>query len=155
MCHKNNLSLVEMLEPFARLSSDVTIKDPDGVNHAIANLSLTFQDFGKDPSKAIGPRLLNETVASITEEPLVSRAFPNRAVQLEAPGFTPWFDTWTKLYLQSIPCVEHEFLRHHLGCVFVVSSNVKEDPIEQLNNLVQNQRKVQHEKANANPTNAT
>ena len=62
-------------------------------------------------------------------------------------GFTPWFDAWTKLYLQSVPCAEHEFLRHHLGCVFVTSSNTKEDPIEQLNNLVQTQRKLQHEKS--------
>lgn len=151
LCHKNNLSMVEMLEPFARLTSDITIKDPEGVNHAIANLSLTFQDFNSDPSRNIGPRLLNDTIASITEEPLVSRVFPTRSLQLEAPGFTPWFDAWTKLYLQSIPCVEHEFLRHHLGCVFVVSSNTKEDPLEQLNALVQKQRQCQHEKSSSSP----
>ena len=56
----------------------------------------------KDPSRDIGPRLLSDTVASITEEPLVSRAFPNRSLQLEAPGFTPWFDAWTKIYLQVV-----------------------------------------------------
>ena len=100
-CHKNNLSVVELLEPFSRLTSDVTIKDPEGANHAVPNLSLTFQDFYKDPARNVGPRLLSDTVASITEEPLVSKAFPSRAVQLEAPGFTPWFDAWTKLYLQS------------------------------------------------------
>ena len=149
LCHKNNLSMVEMLEPFARLTSDITIKDPEGINHAVPNLSLTFQDFAKDPSRDISPRLLSDTIASITEEPLVSRAFPNRSLQLEAPGFTPWFDAWTKLYLQSVPCVEHEFLRHHLGCVFVISSNAKEDPIEQLNGLVQQQRKMQHERTTA------
>lgn len=103
LCQKNNLTMVELLEPFARLTSEVTIKDPEGANHSIANLSLTFQDFNKDISKNVGPRLLNDTVASITEEPLVSRAFPSRSLQLEAPGFTPWFDAWTKLYLQSIP----------------------------------------------------
>ena len=86
LCHKNNLSMVEMLEPFARLTTDVTVKDPEGINHAISNLSLTFQDFHKDPSRNIGPRLLSDTVGSITEEPLVSRAFPTRSLQLEAPG---------------------------------------------------------------------
>ena len=96
------LSLVELLEPFARLTSDVTIKDPEGITHPIPNLSLTFQDFYKDPCRDIGPRLLSDTVASITEEPLVSRAFPNRSLQLEAPGFTPWFDAWTKIYLQVV-----------------------------------------------------
>ena len=59
-----------------------------------------------------------------------------RSLQIEAPGFTPWFDAWTKIYLQSLPCVEHEFIRHHLGCVFVVSSNTKNDPMEQIRNLV-------------------
>ena len=38
-------------------------------------------------------------------------------------------------------------MRKILGCVFVTSSNTKEDPIEQLNNLVQTQRKLQHEKS--------
>ena len=54
LCHKNNLSMVELLEPFARLTSDVTIKDPEGNNHAIPTLSLTFQDFSKDPTRNIG-----------------------------------------------------------------------------------------------------
>ena len=100
--HRKILYLVELLEPFARLTSDVTIKDPEGLTHPIPNLSLTFQDFYKDPCRDIGPRLLSDTVASITEEPLVSRAFPNRSLQLEAPGFTPWFDAWTKIYLQVV-----------------------------------------------------
>ena len=100
--HRKTLYLVELLEPFARLTSDVTIKDPEGLTHPIPNLSLTFQDFYKDPCRDIGPRLLSDTVASITEEPLVSRAFPNRSLQLEAPGFTPWFDAWTKIYLQVV-----------------------------------------------------
>ena len=82
LCHKNNLSMVELLEPFAKLSSDVNIRDPEGNNHSIPNLSLTFQDFAKELRNSIGPRLLSDTVSSITEEPLVSRAFPNRALQL-------------------------------------------------------------------------
>ena len=148
LCHKNNLSMVEMLQPFSKLTSDVPIKDPEGANHSISSLSLAFQDFQKDPTKTVGPRLLADTVASVTEEPLVSRAFPSRSLQLEAPGFTPWFDSWTKIYLQSLPSVEHEFLRHHIGCVFVVSSNAK-DPLEQLRNLIQTQHKVQHERSSS------
>ena len=154
LCQKNNLSIVELLQPFSKLSTDVTLKDPEGVNHSVPNLSVNFQDFQKDPAKAVGPRLLSDTVASITEEPLVSRAFPSRSLQLEAPGFTPWFDSWTKIYLQSLPCVEHEFIRHHLGCVFVVSSNSKDDPMEQIRNLVQTQHKSQHERSNTTSSNS-
>ena len=153
LCQKNNLSIVELFQPFSRLSTDVTLKDPEGVNHSVPNLCVNFQDFHKDPARSVGPRLLSDTVASISEEPLVSRAFPSRSLQLEAPGFTPWFDSWTKIYLQSLPCVEHEFLRHHLGCVFVVSSNSKEDPMAQIRNLVQLQHKSQHERSTTSSSN--
>lgn len=33
-----------------------------------------------------------------------------------------------------------------MGCVFVISSNCKDDAIDELNDLVQKQRKIQHEK---------
>ena len=36
-------------------------------------------------------------------------------ISVDAPGFTPWYDVWMKLYLQSLPTVEHEYLKHHLG----------------------------------------
>ena len=51
---KNNLTLTEILQPFSKLPVDVTVKDPEGVNHAVANLNLTFMDFNKDPSRLIG-----------------------------------------------------------------------------------------------------
>jgi hypothetical protein len=151
LCHKNNLTMVEMLQPFSKLMTDVTLKDPEGANHPVASLSVTFQDFQKDPTRSIGPRLLSDTVSSLTEEPLVARTFPARSLQIEAPGFTPWFDAWTKIYLQSLPCVDHEFLRHHIGCVFVVSSSSRVDPLEELRNLVQIQHKRQHERSSSGP----
>ena len=44
-------------------------------------------------------------VAEITEEPVVSKTFNRGEDTLEAPGFTPWFDAYMKLYLQSIPAL--------------------------------------------------
>ena len=35
------------------------------------------------------------------------------------------FDTWMKLYLASLPTVDHEYLKHHLGCIFAVSTTTK------------------------------
>ena len=40
---KNNLSPVELLQPFSKLLSDLTLKDPEGNNHAVHNLNVTFQ----------------------------------------------------------------------------------------------------------------
>ena len=67
---------------------------------------------------------------------------------LEAPGFTPWFDVWIKFTLCSVPTgtADHEFLRHHLGCIFVISSSAN-DPVEQLQRLSEQQYRHQHEKA--------
>ena len=53
------------------------------------------------------------------EADLVTKHF--HKLSLDAPGYTPWFDTWMKLYLQTLPVVDHEFLRHSLGVIFVVS----------------------------------
>jgi hypothetical protein len=44
-----------------------------------------------------------DIVAEITEEPVVSKTFNRGENTLEAPGYTPWFDAYMKLYLQSIP----------------------------------------------------
>ena len=70
-----------------------------------------------------------------------------KQISLEAPGFTPWFDVWTKFVINSIPTgtADHEFIRHHLGCIFVVSSSTK-NPVEQLQVLSQQQYRHQHEK---------
>ena len=58
---------------------------------------------------------------------------------LEAPGFTPWFDSWMKLTMQAVPSgLEHEFTRTSLGCIFVVSAD-QADPIEALKALSQTQ----------------
>ena len=35
------------------------------------------------------------------------------------------FDTWMKLYLASLPLAEHEYLKHHLGCIYAVSTTTK------------------------------
>ena len=55
-------------------------------------------------------------------------------LSLDAPGYTPWFDTWMKLYLQTLPVVDHEFLRHSLGVIFVVSTKCKQ-PVEAFRQL--------------------
>lgn len=146
---KNNLTLTELLQPFTKLLTDVTLKDPEGHNHGLQAFCVAFQDFKKDPTRLINQKLMLDLVDGCTEEPLVSRTFPNGQT-LEAPGFTPWFDIWTKLFVHSIPAVEHEYLRHHLGCVFAISSTC-ESPLAQIQSLVEQQSKHQTDKPNAYP----
>ena len=97
LCQKNNLSMVELLQPFSKLSTEVTVKDPENSNHLVPNLCINFQDFHKDPAKIVGPRLLSDTVASITEEPFISRAFPSRLEYMYHIYFTK---IWVSLQKQ-------------------------------------------------------
>ena len=75
---------------------------------------------------------------NVEEKDLISKHFPK--ITIEARGYTPWsehfdglfilnndlrFDTWMKLYLASLPTVDHEYLNHHLGCIFAVSTTTK------------------------------
>ena len=43
LAEKSNLTFTELLQPFSKLTSDVTIKDPEGVNYPVSGLNITFQ----------------------------------------------------------------------------------------------------------------
>ena len=43
LCRKNNLTLVELLQPFGRVNEHLTVKDPEGVIHNVPTLSVNFQ----------------------------------------------------------------------------------------------------------------
>ena len=78
------------------------------------------------------------------EADMVTKHF--NKLSLDAPGYTPWFDTWMKLYLQTLPVVDHEFLRHSLGVIFVVSTKCKQ-PVEAFRQLSANQQRQQHDRS--------
>ena len=147
LARTNNLSVAELLQPFGKLSTDVTLKDPEGANHSVAGLAVQFTDWHKDPARLIGSKLVSDTVNHVHHEPVVTREFGDGLV-LEAPGFTPWFDSWMKLTMAAVPSgLEHEFIRTSLGCVFVVSAD-QSDPVEAFKALSQTQvlHLVKHEK---------
>ena len=113
LCAKNNLTLTETLQPFAKLMTDVTLKDPEGVNHAVPSLHvifqvsrnlsgvrspgllkdfrIPFQDFKKDPSRLINQKLMSDLVDNLTEEPQVSKTFENRINFTSKVGFANLF----------------------------------------------------------------
>ena len=149
VAHKNNLTFTELLQPFSKMSSDVTIKDVDGQNHNVASLNIILQDFKKDPQKQVNTKLMLDRVSdeNCDDEDMITKHFDK--VSLEAPGYTPWFDTWMKYYLQTLPVVDHEYLKHSLGCIFVVSSS-SSNPVETFRTLSTNQQRVQHDRTNSN-----
>ena len=53
IANKNNLTFTELLQPFSKMLTDVTIKDADGANHNVPALNIVLQDFKKDPHKQV------------------------------------------------------------------------------------------------------
>ena len=134
IANRNNLTFTELLQPFSKLGTDVTMKDVDGQNHNVPCLNIILQDFKKDPQKAVNTKLMLDRVSdeNCDEADLLTKHFSK--LTLDAPGYTPWFDTWMKFYLQTLPVVDHEFLRHSLGVIFVVSTKCKQ-PVEAFRQL--------------------
>jgi len=150
LSQKNNLTFTEILQPFSKLLTDVTLKDVDGTNHNVPSLNIILQDFKKDPQKLVSQKLMLDRLSeeNCEESSMVARTFGQICV--DAPGYTPWYDIWMKLYLQSLPTVDHEYLKHHLGCIFVVSTSAS-NPVEQLRALSQTQHRHQHDKPGTYP----
>lgn len=143
IANKNNLTFTELLAPFTKLGSDVTIKDADGTNYNVHCLHVQLQDLKKDSQKLVNQKLMFDRISEENCEPdeMVTKHFEQ--LTLDAPGFTVWFDIWMKLYLWSLPVADQEYLKHPFGCIFVVSTACP-DPVDQFRTLVQNQQKRQH-----------
>ena len=49
LARTNNLSVTELVQPFSKLSNDITLKDPEGTNHSVSGLAVQFEDWRRDP----------------------------------------------------------------------------------------------------------
>lgn len=66
---------------------------------------------------------------------------------IDIPSSTPWFESWRDTFLQVQFPSDHEFTKHYLSCMFVISSTDK-DPIQVIVQLMQSVMQVH----NINPT---
>jgi len=138
---RNNLTFTELLHPFAKLRTDVTLKDADGSNHNVPQLNILLQDFNEG-RRPLNQKLILEKVdnENCGKEEMVTKYYDK--ISLDAPGYTPWFDVWTKLYIQGLPVMENEYLKHQLGCIFVTTTRCT-DPVDQFRGMIQlHQRNV-------------
>ena len=64
LCAKNNLTLVELLQPFCRLNAEISVRDPAGYAYTVSNLKLAFRDtVTQPPPPHQAQRLLADVVA--------------------------------------------------------------------------------------------
>ncbi|XP_043471497.1 trafficking protein particle complex subunit 8 [Leptopilina heterotoma] len=127
-CQKNNLSFTELLQPFCRLSCEGHIKDPQGNTSAVRCLQILIRDVNSTPPEpAIARRMLNETVScSFTER---STVVNTGSIDLSLPVSIPWFEAWRDTFLNVQYPSDHEFTRHFLACMIVVSTS-DDEPLE-------------------------
>lgn len=64
ICSKNNLTLVELLQPFSRLNAEISVRDPAGYAYTVSNLKLGFKDIvTPPPSPNVTKKLLADVVS--------------------------------------------------------------------------------------------
>uniref|UniRef100_A0A182JH40 Uncharacterized protein n=1 Tax=Anopheles atroparvus TaxID=41427 RepID=A0A182JH40_ANOAO len=134
LCQKNNLSFVEMLQPFLKLSSDAHFRDVAGTSVSIKGLRINVVDVNwRPPQTILAKKMLNEAVTSAAGEKM-------RPVRLDdgtfvdIPAAEPWFEQWRETFLTVQFPADHEFTRHLL-CSLIVVSSIDPNPIETANQL--------------------
>ncbi|XP_017768287.1 PREDICTED: trafficking protein particle complex subunit 8 [Nicrophorus vespilloides] len=141
ICRKNNLSFIELVQPFCKLNSEVRYRDPNGAIVSLRNLKVSMLDINaKPPIPAIARKFLN---LSVSEAPC-PRPFQYNAGdhELTIPSSAPWFETWRETFFQVQYPADHEFTKHFVACVLVVASS-DTNPIDSLHQLSQSLNHMQ------------
>ncbi|XP_064466657.1 trafficking protein particle complex subunit 8-like isoform X2 [Ornithodoros turicata] len=146
LCKKNNLSFVELLQPFCQ-SVEVTVKPPTGTQAPVAaKLRLAIRDLHNPvPHLAASKKLLNDSVANVQPDLDNRSSLTSIKVgcySLQVSSSTPWFNSYRDVFFQVMPPLEHDFTRHFLACIFVVASS-QPSPQEEIQRLAQSQHHCQ------------
>lgn len=153
ICAKNNLTFVEMVQPFCRINSEITIRDPSNVPCSIRNLRVVMKDmFFQSPSVPVGKKMMHDAVASSVSpagDGILSSSLTSDNYHLKYSATTPWFESYRDVFFQVISPTDHEFVHHFLACIFVVSSS-HHDPLSQINDLTQQQMLHQQQNSSHN-----
>ncbi|XP_065215797.1 trafficking protein particle complex subunit 8 [Planococcus citri] len=137
VCQKNNLSFIELIEPFSTVNKEVSYRDPSATTITLKNLRVCFYDINaKPPEPAIARKLLNESVSSVSEEVIECTNFKSGNISVDVPTTVPWFEKWRDMFLKVQFPSDHEFTKHYLACMIVITSK-EDNPMDTLSNMVQ------------------
>lgn len=122
LCMKNNLTFVEIIHPFCKLVSDAYIRDSSGTNVSIKGLKINFCNVEwQPPSTNIVRKLLSDAVSSAQLYNLKTVNVNNNIV-INIPSEELWFEQWREMFFSVQFQADHEFTRHFIGCIIVLSS---------------------------------
>eukprot|EP00057_Strongylocentrotus_purpuratus_P020583 XP_011675057.1 PREDICTED: trafficking protein particle complex subunit 8 [Strongylocentrotus purpuratus] len=153
LAQKNNLSFVEMVRPFCRLTSEAHIRDPAGQAHSIHNLRLIVNEMNtQPPSAGIHRKLSHDAVQNSQVQTTEGRAnvLTVGSYDLQISASTPWYEAYRESFLQNMATSDHEFIRHFVACMLVVSTG-HADPMDQFAKLSQQQHHLQHTSSATHP----
>ncbi|XP_020281979.1 trafficking protein particle complex subunit 8 isoform X2 [Pseudomyrmex gracilis] len=132
-CQRNNLSFVELLQPFCKLNTEGHFKDPQGSTVTVRNLRLAIQDINaRPPEPSHAKKMLSEAVSSgLCERTTAVRI---GTTDLDIPISVPWFEAWRETFLSVQFPSDHEFTKHLLACMIVVSTS-EDNPLERIQTM--------------------
>lgn len=143
-CKKNNLSFIEMLHPFCKLGTEIHFRDGTGTSTPIRNFRVNLVDVNfRPPHAVVAKQYLHTAVRNFGD---YARMQPIRAGEYSlqrVPYMVPWYDAWRETFLQVQYPTDHEFTKHFLACILVVSS-ADQNPLGVLNTLVSNLNLMQN-----------
>ncbi|KAG8041820.1 hypothetical protein G9C98_007124 [Cotesia typhae] len=105
VCQKNNLSFIELLQPFCNLTTE-------------------------EPS--VARKMLNDSVSS--EQCERTTSIKIGSTDLDIPLSVPWFESWREMFLNVQFPSDHEFTKHFLACMIVLST-ADENPLEKIQQM--------------------
>lgn len=132
-CRKNNLSFTEMVQPFCKLNTEANFRDPSGTMVTVKNLRICIADVNsRPPQPTVARKFLNESVSAFVAERTTVVEVGN--MSLNVPVSVPWFEAWRETFLQVQFPSDHEFTKHYLACMLIVSSQ-ETSPLDTLTQM--------------------
>ncbi|XP_022655864.1 trafficking protein particle complex subunit 8-like isoform X3 [Varroa destructor] len=146
LCAKNGLTFSELIQPFTD-NIEVSLKDPSGNVLPPVKLKLNFCDLTTPyPQGSLAKKQLSEAV--LRNQPNIDGPGPRKTLithgiyEVDVCPVTPWYNAYRDAFFRCLAPQEHDFTRHFVGCVYVVSS-AHQAPQQQLTQLIQNVSTVQ------------
>lgn len=138
ICQKNNLSFVELIQPFSKITNDPVFRDSQSGNSvSLKGIRLNISDVEwRPPQTMLARKMLNDAVSAINCENTKTVHLEGGKYSLEIPLTEPWYEQWRETFLAVQFPADHEFTRHFLSCLIVVSSAEAIEVSQQLTNKV-------------------
>ena len=128
------------------------IRDVNNSLHTVTQFRLSVRDSSWKPaSTVLSRRLLSEAVSNCTVPDnkilikggttfinlfleQVTQSLVSESGEIEVNPYTPWYDAWRETLWTCLELTDHDFTRHYLAALLVVSSS-HTNPMEQFQHL--------------------